>query len=274
VKLMKRTALSFLALLAMAGPVAAADGAASRVQIDYRAPELSVEASGVTLAQVLTAIGAKVGFTVVDSGTLADLVTVSIHGTSVDDALRQLLRGTNYSTLYREAASPGGTPIDKIVLLGAPGIAPPPSGVPERSQATAAVPVGPAAPVAANNPSIARSQSVDSGSPPVATPFSPQWNPLLSWAPDPNADITSDPSMASNSVGDLLKQHAQNAALQTAAPGTTQPPPAPPAGSVDATLAETTRRAQQDLAALVKGLAAATQALQDSLAANPAANPK
>ena len=266
---MKRTVLSFLALLAMAGPVAGADGAASRLQIDYRAPELSVEASGVTLAQILSAIGAKVGFTVVDSGAPAGVVTVSIHGTSVDDALRQLLRGTNHSTLYREETSPDRTPIDKIVLLGVPGIAPPPSGAAERQQGTAAVPVGPAAPAATNNPSIARSQSVDSGPPGVGAPFSPQWNPLLSFDPGVIADITADPSTASSSVGDLLKRHAQSAAQLTATPGNAQRPPVPPAGSVDASLAETTRRAQQDLAALVKGLAAATQALQDSLAANP-----
>ena len=130
------------------------------------------------------------------------------------------------------------------------------------------MPVGSAAP-AANNPFIARAQSVDSGSPAVAAPFSPQWNPLLSWDPGLNADITADPSTASSSVGDLLRLHAQSAALLTATPGNTQPPPVRPVGSVDASLAETTRRAQQDLAALVKGLAAATQALQDSLAANP-----
>ncbi len=270
---MKPTVLSFLALLAIAGPVAGADGAASRIQIDYRAPELSVEASGVTLAQILSAIGAKVGFTVIDSGAPAGPVAVSIHGTSVDDALRQLLRGTNHSTLYRDEASPGGTPIDKIVLLGVPGIAPPPSGVAERQQGTAAVPVGTAVPSATNNPSIARSQSIDNGSPAIAAPFSPQWNPLLSFDPGLIADITADPSTPSTSVGDLLRLHAQSAALLTATPGSTQPPPVPPVGGVGASLAETTRRAQQDLAALVKGLAAATQALQDSLAADPA-NPK
>lgn len=100
-------------------------------------------------------------------------------------------------------------------------------------------------------------------------PFSPQWNPLLSFDPGVIADITADPSTPSKSVGDLLKLHAQSAAQLTATPGNAQGPPVPPAGSVDASLAETTRRAQQDLAALVKGLAAATQALQDSLAANP-----
>jgi len=92
----------------------------------------------------------------------------------------------------------------------------------------------------------------------------------MSWDPGPNAEATTDPD--ASSVGDLLRQHAQSAAQAVAAPGSMQggaPVPAPPAGTVEASLAETTRRAQQDLAALVKGLAAATRALQDSLATAP-----
>ena len=92
----------------------------------------------------------------------------------------------------------------------------------------------------------------------------------MSWDPGPNAEATNDPD--ATSVGDLLRLHAQSAAQAVAAPGSMQrdaPVPAPPAGNVEASLAETTRRAQQDLAALVKGLAAATRALQDSLATAP-----
>jgi len=259
---MKRTVLAILALLAAASPVAGADRGSSRLDVDYRPPRLSVEASGHTLAQILGAIGAKVGFTVVDTGAPSEAMIVSIHDASVEDALRQLLRGTNHSLLYLDETSPGSAPIDKVVLLGAPGIAQPTSTPPDRPQ-TATVPEpASSGPLASNQPP-ARPQSPETS---VVAPYTPQWNPLLSWDPGPNAEASNDPD-ASN-VGDLLRLHAQSAA-QTVATPDNAPVPAAPAGTLEASLAETTRRAQQDLAALVKGLAAATRALQDSLVAAP-----
>ena len=255
---MTRTVLAVLALVGMACPVADADGGSSRLDVDYRPPRLSVEASGLTLAEILSAIGAKVGFTVEDAGAPSGTVTVSIHGASVEDVLRQLLRGTNHSVLYLQEASPGSTPIDKVVLLGAPG---------ERQQGTAGVaPAAGADPV--NTGSLAQPRALDSGSPVAAAPFSPQWNPLLSWDPGLNGEVAGDPATASTSVGDLLRMHAQSATQIPPTPDSAQRSAAP-VGNLDASLAETTLRAQQDLAALVKGLAAATKALQDSLVAPP-----
>src|SRR5262245_32807894 len=135
---MKRTVLALLALLAVASPVVGA----GRLDVDYRPPRLSVEATDHTLTQILGAIGAKVGFTVVDNGAPSEPMTVSIRDASVEDALRQLLRGTNHSLVYLDETSPGSVPIDKVVLLGAPGIAQPTS-TPDRLQmATAPVPAG------------------------------------------------------------------------------------------------------------------------------------
>lgn len=267
-KQMKRTVLAVLALLGTACPVAAADGGSSRLDVDYRPPRLSVEASGLTLAQILSAIGSKVGFTVVDTGAPSGPVTVSIHDASVEDVLRQLLRGTNHSVLYLEGTGPGSTPIDKVVLLGAPGVAQPTTTAPDRQQSTAALePARDAAPVTSNR-SLVEPQTVDSGSTVAAVPFTPQWNPLLSWDPGPGAESAGDPATASNSVGDLLRVHAQSAVpVAPTLPNAQRP--AAPAGNLETSLAETTRRAQQDLAALVKGLAAATRALQDSVGADP-----
>jgi hypothetical protein len=246
-----RTVLAILALLAAASPVVGAD----RLDVDYRPPRLSIETSGHTLAQILAAVGAKVGFTVVDTGAPSEPMTVSIHDASVEDALRQLLRGTNHSLLYLDETSPGSAPIDKVVLLGAPGIAQPTSTPPDRPSEAA-----PGGPPASNQPA-ARPQAPETS---VVAPYPPQLNPLLAWDPGPNAEASTDPD-ASN-VGDLLRLHAQSAAQTITTPDNA---PSAPAGNLEASLAETTRRAQQDLAALVKGLAAATRALQDSLVAAP-----
>jgi len=259
---MKRTVLAILALLAVASPAAGA----GRLDVDYRPPRLSVEADGQTLTQILDAIGAKVGFTVVDNGSPPEPITVSIHDTSVEDALRQLLRGTNHSLLYVDGTSPGSAPIDKIVLLGTPGVAQPASTPGDRPQ-VANVPGASSSP-ASNHPAAPSQASETTGT--VVAPVTPQWNPLMSWDPGPNAETANDPD--ATKVGDLLKLHAQSAAQAVAAPGSMSgdaPVPAPPAGNLETSLAETTRRAQQDLAALVKGLAAATRALQDSLATAP-----
>jgi hypothetical protein len=256
-KPMTRTVLAILALLAVASPVAGAN----RLDVDYRPPRLSVEADGQTLTEILGAIGAKVGFTVVDNGAPSEPMTVSIHDASVEDALRQLLRGTNHSLVYLDETSPGSAPIDKVVLLGAPGTALPTSTPPDRPQvANTPGPTG-SGPSASNQPAARQTPETSA----VVAPFTPQWNPLMSWDTGPNPETTNDPD-ASN-VGDLLRMHAQSAAQGIAAPGS-EPIPAAPAG-IEASLAETTRRAQQDLAALVKGLAAATRALQDSLVTAP-----
>src|SRR5437867_3899394 len=84
-------ALVALACVSAALPVRAADDGSRELHVDYHPPRLSVEAGGQTLARVLSEIGAKVGFTVIDNGASSVPVSVSIREVSVDDALRQLL---------------------------------------------------------------------------------------------------------------------------------------------------------------------------------------
>ena len=76
---------------------------------------------------------------------------------------------------------------------------------------------------------------------------------------------TGDPEAPPITVGDLLKAQAMAAVPAASATGLAagQAPVSstPPLG-LDATLAETTRRARQALGALVEGLAAATESLR------------
>ena len=76
-----------------------------------------------------------------------------------------------------------------------------------------------------------------------------------------------DPAATPMPVGDILKVHA----AAGAAPALAATPDAAqadglssPPRSLDVALAETTRRAQQNLAALMEGLATATRSLQRS----------
>ena len=90
------------------------------LRVDYDPPQLSVEAREVSLGAVLRAIGAKVGFSVVETVPSSRVVTLSIRNASLDDVLRQLLRAKNHTMLYRVVERPSaesGT-IDRIVLFG------------------------------------------------------------------------------------------------------------------------------------------------------------
>src|SRR5205823_2386690 len=91
---------------------------------EYHGDALSVEASGVPLAQVLAEIGAQAGFSVLEAGAPSTPVTVSIHRAAVADVLRQLLRGGSHAVLYTassEAAPGSPSKVARIVLLGRQG---------------------------------------------------------------------------------------------------------------------------------------------------------
>ncbi|HEV8438458.1 MAG TPA: hypothetical protein VGT40_10220 [Methylomirabilota bacterium] len=239
-----------------AGNARAGDEGGSRLRVDYHAPRLTVEARGVTLAQMLGEIGARVGFTVVDNGASATLLSVSIEDALVDEVLRQLLRGENHTVLY---AAGGNTPgIDKIVLLGAPGqftagVEPPNRQQPQGTQPVAAQPAvsPPAASVAVTPSAVPASATAD------PTPPSGEGRASVPAADPANAPVT---------VGEMLKAHAMVATQAGQETAQDAPLPAPPM-NIDAVLAETTLRAQQSLSALMDGLAAATRSLQESLAA-------
>lgn len=255
-----------LAFLAAAGPVPAhAVEGPPPLRVDYDPPRLSVEARGVRLADVVSEIGAKVGFTVVERAASSEVVTLSIKDVSVDVALRQILRGENYTVLYLADAgpTPGSAPaIDTIVLLGEPGRL----GVTVESGDRPQDEGGSAAASSARDqPSLAvvsPALTPSAGS----MPWSPDSTSLLSRDWRATADGGIDPSNPPITVGDVLKAHAMAAAQAAQAPDGGPPAPSSPPASLEAVLAETTRRAQQSLSALLDGLATATRSLNESLA--------
>jgi len=245
-------AVGLIACLAMLDVARAADG--PRLTIDYDPPRLAVDAHGVTLARILSEIGARVVFTLVDTAGSPTLLDVSIEKSPVDEVLPRLLRGENHTVVY---AAGGG--IDSIVLLGGPStLASDRPLPPARSSATSAVTE---TPVAATQPTRPDSQVP---APSISSP-----------ADTSEATAAADrPEATANTLGDILKNHALSAVpLSQGAPdgagAAAQPAvnaqPAVAAQPVTPdVLAETTRRAQQDLSALVEGLSAATRSLQNA----------
>lgn len=115
------------AMLLWLGNSAAVEAAAGapRLSVNYEASKLSVEARGVSVTEILQAIGAKVGFAVVLAGAPRGMVTISLKDATLDTVLRQLLRPENYVLLYGEdRGGTVGTRIEKIVLLGPATLAP------------------------------------------------------------------------------------------------------------------------------------------------------
>ena len=119
---LKDTALRavIVATLLWVGSLALATAVAGEghLSVVYEPPRLSVEARGVSLAELLRVIGTKVGFAVVDHpGLLHPGLTVSIQDATLDMVLRQLLRGESHVVVYQDQ---GEARIDKIVLLDPP----------------------------------------------------------------------------------------------------------------------------------------------------------
>lgn len=233
--------LSGLAMGAWISTPSATDAAA--LQVDYDPPRLSVEATEVGLAEVLGAIGAKVGFTVVPSNAPSVPVTVSMHDVPVDDALRRLLRSENHTILYRQGADSAAL-VDRIVLLGPPGQ---PSPAPAIASQTPAMPAG--RPV--------------SGQPSSAAPGG-----ASEAAGGPHQQAPGEDPVT---VSDMLRTQALAGVPPQAPALTAAPAPQDVAPSAEETLAVTTRRAQQGLSSLVESLERATQALQQQQATPPTA---
>jgi len=251
-----------LAFLCLVGTVRANE-IEPGLKVDYDPPHLSVEAREAGLGAVLRAIGAKVGFRVIESVASSRVVTLSIQNASVDDVLRQLLRAENHTVLYRAGGGPSaesGT-IDRIVLLGDP------------SPATAAaIPAEGRAPDPGQGPGH-RDASVATASLRPSPVLSAQSWPVSMPLLDPAPMDASDPEVPPVTVGDILKAHAM-AAAQAVPVSTDQgdlaagtPFPAASMPPLSDALAETTRRAQQALGALIDGLATATRSLQQSQSA-------
>lgn len=250
---------ALLAVLCLGAAAARAGDVAPSLTVDYNPPRLSVEARGVSLARVLAEIGRMVGFSIVDLGNSSDPLSISVHAASVNEVLRQLLQRENHTVLYlagggAEPGSPHG--IDRIILLGAP-----------VRMGAAADPRDPR--LAAGRPAATGGERPPTGFPSTGPlPSMAESARLSPWdrqSPDGPTDRDSAPVV----LEDLLRTHAMAGAQTNRGVADSAPGPrdfAPPT-DLEAALAETTRRAQQGLAALVEGLATATRSLQESAAA-------
>ncbi len=240
--------------------IARAEELESGLRVEYDPPQLSVNAREVSLGAVLRAIGAKVGFSVVETAPASKFVTLSIRNASLDDVLRRLLRAENHTVLYRTGGdlSAESDAIDRIVLSGEP------------STGTAAAPAPEGSTRELQQAQNHRDAGVKTASLPV--PSSPQSGPESTPLLDPAQVDTSDPAASPITVADILKARAMAAAQAAQLPddgSIARAGPLPdsslPPANLDAALAETTRRAQQALGALIEGLAAATRSLQQSV---------
>ena len=95
-------------------------GAESRLRVDYDGSRLSVEAHQVSLVAVLREIGAKVGFTVVETAPSSVTVTFSDREAALDDVLRQLLRAENHTVFYRAGTGRTSQVREAIDRIGSP----------------------------------------------------------------------------------------------------------------------------------------------------------
>ena len=116
--------------------------AEGHLRVVYTPPTLTVEAQDVTLQEVLQEIGLQAGFTVASVDIPRMRLHVSFTDLTLQDGLRQLLKGENYvfiSRRQRQAQTAVGTGIEKVVLLGprsSPVVSPEPrdSGTVQASQ--------------------------------------------------------------------------------------------------------------------------------------------
>jgi hypothetical protein len=90
------------------------------VQVISTPAGLTVEAHNADIVQILREVGARAGFVVVARGTAYPTLDISIKDASLEEALQQLLRGENYTLVYRSQADgkeEGEGKLGKVVLL-------------------------------------------------------------------------------------------------------------------------------------------------------------
>ena len=249
----KKTAAAILICLCMVLPRSGSTAERkSNLRITYSPPSISVEAQNVKLLEVLRDISLKVGFDLEGYGVPDRTLTVSIQDTTVEDVLRQLLRGENYGVVYRERERA----ISKVLLLGSPAYA---HEIRENQQARI---------------EVSRAQEGL-----TIFPAAPSYQPAKSERKQ-EARGDSEPR-----VEDILRLHAMPGVTgsgtfpQHSTPNAPHPlggstsgvplsgGPSPATRSLDNmndSLAATTVLAQQNLQGLVDGLATATHSLRNS----------
>jgi hypothetical protein len=243
--------VTFVLGVGVAFPGAAAERKTD-LSVIYDAPRLSVEAKGVSLQRVLGAIGEKLGFVVVDYGRADRLITFSLQDASTEEVLGQLLRGENYALIYDDQRKQ----IAKLLLLSSAAQDSTGSGLlqyaDKREERTAQ-----------NQAGLTYQSSV---------------SPL----PFLGEQKRSDKAEAAVKVANIMRAHALSGLVDPSLSGNgnvAQPfgnlssnslPAAPmstnpPNQNVNESLAVTTRLAQENLKALVDGLATASNSLFQSL---------
>jgi hypothetical protein len=237
--------------LGVAFPGAAAERK-TELSVIYDAPRLSVEATAVSLQRVLGEIGKKLGFVVVDYGASDRVITFSIQDASTEEVLEQLLRGENYAVIY------GGQrkEIAKVLLL--------------TSSMQASTGSGNSQQTDNRQERIVQSQAGLTYHSPVSQPslFGEQRRAdkaevrvedimkahALSGLIDPMGSLSGTANLA-QPFGSPAGNSFSTGAMSTS----------PPPQDIHETLAITTRLAQQNLKALVDGLATASSSLSQSL---------
>jgi hypothetical protein len=247
---------ALLGVALVAGHPATMASAEPRMNVTYHAPLISIDASGVTVAEVLREVSRTVGFSIVEAGSSEARLSFSIHDASLLEALHQLLRSENHVLLYRD----GTQTIATVMVLGAR-VARAPTPFDQRDH-----PLG-------------HSENQDQGGmkpPPEIVP--PSATPASGASPSTQADLAEYRRGAEGSpevvnATDLLLRHARSgvAASPTTPASGSGPVAASSAISTDAgaadagtTLAITTRLAQQNLTKLVQALTAATSSMFSS----------
>jgi hypothetical protein len=226
----------------------------TELKVIYDASRLSVEAREISLRLVLEEIGAKVGFSVMEYGGSDKPLTVSIEKASLEEALDQILRGVNYAFVY------GGERrgIEKVILLSSS----------TYMQATTE-----------NQQQKDKRQEgivqVQSGLTHHSSAYQPSPFGVQKRANQAEAEIKVEAIMRVHALSGLIgpagiPSETTNAPQTFGSPARsslstrpmfTQPPPQ----DIHETLATTTHLAQQNLKALVDGLATASNSLFQSL---------
>ena len=226
------------------------------MRVVYHAPLISIDASGVTVAEVLREVGRTVGFSIVEAWSSDARLSFSIHDASLPEALQKLLRSENHVLLYRD----GTQTIATVMVLGARAARAP-------------------TPFNQSDPPLAHSENQDQGRMNRAAETAPpSVTPVSSAPPSTRAGLAEYRRWAEESpevanATDLLLRHAGSggAASPTTPASGSGTAAASSEISTDArtadpgpTLATTTRLAQQNLARLVQALSAATSSMFSS----------
>jgi hypothetical protein len=222
----------------------------TELSVIYDAPRLSVEARGVSLQRVLAEIGKKLGFVVVDYGGSDRLITFSLQDASAEEVLGQLLRGENYAVIYDGPRKE----IAKLVL----------STSAAQASGTSSNP----RPENKREERIVQSQA--------GLTYHPSFSPPSSFEPKrvdkAETEVKVEDIMRAHALSGLIDPmgslsgtaNAQSFGIPTGDAYTGATSALPPRQDLHETLAMTTRLAQQNLKALVDGLATASNSLFQS----------